>query len=110
MAWCCAAARGCSSAEHEEPCSVVLLRAVAGQEPKAQLALQRWAELERVRDERKATRRFRRRAYARARERALVALAMGTEPQDEATVPWRRGAGLRLRGGRRRVTDLARRR
>src|SRR5947199_9968292 len=98
MAWCCPPGRGCNSAEHEESCALELLRAVAGEEPKAQLALQRWAELERVRDERKATRRFRRRAYARARERALVALAMHTELRDDATVAWRRGAGLRLRG------------
>jgi hypothetical protein len=110
MAWCCPPARGCNSAEHDEPCAVALLRAVAEEEPKAQVALERWDELERVRDERKATRRFRRRAYARARERALVALAMRTEPQDGAAAPRRRGAGFRLRGGRRRATDLARRR
>jgi hypothetical protein len=110
MAWCCPPGRGCNSAEHEEPCALELLREAAGEDPKARLALERWEDLARVRDERKAARRFRRRAYARARERALIALAMRAERQDDAVVPWRRGVGTRLRGGRRRVTDLARRR
>jgi hypothetical protein len=51
------------------------------QEPNAALALARWAELQGVDDKkRRAEHRFRRRAFERARDRALQALAMRLRP------------------------------
>lgn len=50
------------------------------QEPAAALALARWNELQRVGDNEKRERRFRRRAFERARDRALQALAMRVKP------------------------------
>jgi hypothetical protein len=50
------------------------------QEPDAALALARWEKLRQATDGERAERRFRRRAYQRARDRALQALAMRLTP------------------------------
>ena len=51
------------------------------QEPDAALALARWRELQQVdKQDRASERRFRRRAFERARDRALQALAMRLRP------------------------------
>jgi hypothetical protein len=49
-------------------------------EPDAALALARWEELQRTAAEERRERRFRRRAFERARDRALQALAMRIRP------------------------------
>ena len=79
MHLCCPPGHGCNSAGGREPCALVMCRAYASVEPDAALALTRWTAVE------KAQRRngdggreprFRRRAYERVRDRALVAIAM----------------------------------
>lgn len=78
MRECCPPGHGCNSCGRDEPCALELFRASAEREPEAALALARWRELEQASDpsHTRADRRFRRRAYERAREAALVALLM----------------------------------
>ena len=75
----------------------LLCTAASVQEHDAALALTRWRDLERaVAEERSdAERRFRRRAYQRSRDRALIGLAMRADPAGDATV-----IGLAMRAER----------
>jgi hypothetical protein len=75
---CCPPAHGCNDPDGGEPCALELLRAAAPYEQEAAAALARWSILERVRQRRRGggERRFRRRAYERVRDQALVAMAM----------------------------------
>jgi hypothetical protein len=73
----------------------LLTAAAAANERDAALALLRWGALERAGDEDRsdAERRFRRRAYQRSRDRALIGLAMRSQsPSPAARTParWRR--------------------
>jgi hypothetical protein len=77
MALCCPPGRGCNAPGGEEPCALSLCRAAAGEE-EAALALDRWGAFENCRDR---ERRFRRRAFERARDRALITLAMTRGPR-----------------------------
>src|SRR5258705_9327664 len=78
---CCPAGRGCNSPRGDEPCALDLCRAAAEQERDAALALAYWNELERLPEQGAGSeRRFRRRAFERARDRALRALAMRLDP------------------------------
>jgi hypothetical protein len=75
---CCPPNHGCNSAGRE-PCALVLCRLFASVEPDAALALTRWTAVEKA--QKRAgdggrEPRFRRRAYERVRDRALVAIAM----------------------------------
>ena len=56
------------------------LCSIEKQEPDAALALARWEELQRIAADKHAQRRFRRRAYERARDSALQALALRVRP------------------------------
>lgn len=79
MAECCPPGRGCNSPKGDEPCALELC-SIEKHEPDAALALSRWEELQRIASDRHSQRRFRRRAYERARDRALRALAMRIRP------------------------------
>ena len=81
MRWCCPAGHGCNGQGEAEPCALDVCRAFESQIPEAVLAVRRWEELERACEHRRSDRerRFRRRAYERARDRALIALAMSTQ-------------------------------
>jgi hypothetical protein len=79
MRLCCPPGRGCNSSAGDEPCALKLCRLAASDEPLAALALARWEEwnLACRRDHAgRSERRFRRRAYERARDAALVAVLM----------------------------------
>jgi hypothetical protein len=78
MYWCCPPGHGCNDPGSGEPCALDLLRAAAPHEPDAAAALARWAILERACQRRRGggERRFRRRAFERVRDEALVAMAM----------------------------------
>jgi hypothetical protein len=79
MAECCPPGRGCNSPNGDEVCALTLC-SVEKHEPDAALALARWEELQRTAAEERGERRFRRRAFERARDRALQALAMSLRP------------------------------
>lgn len=59
---------------------MLALCSLDAQEPDAAMALARWEELQRVGSDDRGERRFRRRAFERARDRALQALAMRLRP------------------------------
>jgi hypothetical protein len=80
--WCCPPNHGCNAAGGPEICALELCRTAAGTDRRAALALERWAMLEQARD---GQRRFRRRAYQRARDHALVALAFRSSAAAGAT-------------------------
>ena len=75
MADCCPPGHGCNAPGDGEPCALTLCHAAAEQEDDAALALDRWQALE-ASSEGDGERRFRRRAFERARNQALIALAM----------------------------------
>jgi hypothetical protein len=75
MRECCPPGRGCNSPHGDEPC-VLALCTLEKQEPDAAVALARWEELQGVDGREPGERRFRRRSFERARDRALQALAM----------------------------------
>jgi len=74
MPLCCPSGHGCNAPGGNEPCALALCRAAARDEEDAALAQSRWGALEAASEQRE--RRFRRRAFERARDRALIALAM----------------------------------
>ena len=86
------------------------------QQPEAALALARWEELQQVGENEKRERRFRRRAFERARDGALQALAMRVKPWMLAHRPpaatdsahARPGDGTRVRRQPRRAHRLSR--
>jgi hypothetical protein len=82
MALCCPPGHGCNALGGDEPCALALCQAAAQQEEHAALALSRWGAFESAADENcgDGERRFRRRAFERARDRALIALAMTRGP------------------------------
>src|ERR1700733_2122705 len=75
MADCCPPGHGCNAPGGAEPCALTLCRAAADEDGDAALALDRWQSLE-ASSEGDGQRRFRRRAFERARDQALIALAM----------------------------------
>jgi hypothetical protein len=79
MKSCCPEGRGCNAPGGAEPCALERLRIAAAEDRDAVLALQRWEALQRAFAHRRrdSERRFRRRAFARARDRALIGLALG---------------------------------
>src|SRR5947209_11676425 len=76
---CCPAGRGCNAADRNEACAVALCRAFAADERAAALAVERWELLQDAYQHQPGgdgELRFRRRAFERSRDRALVAIAM----------------------------------
>jgi len=79
MPVCCPAGHGCNSPGGKEPCALTLLGGAAPTDRDAAKAMARWGSL--MQSEQagcgERERRFRRRAFERARNRALIGLAMG---------------------------------
>jgi hypothetical protein len=75
---CCPPGRGCNAPLHDERCVLELCREILPEEPTAMLALARWRAWQDTPAGHVARgeRRFRRRAYLRARDEAIVVLAM----------------------------------
>jgi hypothetical protein len=75
---CCPKRLGCNRPARDQACALDVLRAVAGVVPEAAEALSRWQILRGApsRAWPDNERRFRRRAYERARDRALAVLAL----------------------------------
>jgi hypothetical protein len=75
---CCPPGHGCNDPRGLEPCALEVCREAAAEERDAALALARWAQWRRSRLEEHGgrARRFSRRAYERARDSALVGLAL----------------------------------
>jgi hypothetical protein len=97
---CCPPGHGCNAARGMEPCLLALCRAAAPEEPSAAIAVARWSEWVEAcaRRATKRERRFRRRSYERARERALSALLMrahaaAKSSEPKSAEPWRRADG-----------------
>jgi hypothetical protein len=99
MHWCCPPGHGCNASNGSEACALALFRAVAAEETTAARALARWnafTEAEQSGGQRE--RRFRRRSYERARNRALIAVAMrGPSPQSDSAWTIKTAAGLAFR-------------
>jgi hypothetical protein len=89
MRACCPPNRGCNAHGVDEPCVLTLFRAAAASTEEARVAVERWEMFESV--ERQgvgaAERRFHRRAYERARDRALTAVAMEGTPRPSPPEP-----------------------
>ena len=79
MKSCCPEGHGCNAPGGAEPCALERLREAAAEDQEAAVALRRWEALQRACERRRGRneRRFRERAFARARDRALIALALG---------------------------------
>ena len=106
MAQCCPRGHGCNAPGGGEPCALTLCRAAAEDEEDAAIALSRWGAFEAASEQHE--RRFRRRAFVRARDRALITLAMTRGPWMARGAPIAsavKKASRRSRpnGGRRRV-------
>jgi hypothetical protein len=82
MHLCCPAGHGCNAPNNGEPCALEVFRVVADWQSDASVALVRWEELNRSIEQGcgESEQRFRRRAYQRARDRALIAQAMDALP------------------------------
>jgi hypothetical protein len=82
MALCCPPGHGCNAPGGDEPCALALCQAAAPDEEDAAVALSRWGALEAATGQNcgDGERRFRRRAFERARDRALIAVAMTRGP------------------------------
>jgi hypothetical protein len=78
MRWCCPPGHGCNSPDGSEPCALEVFRAASADDPDARLALERWDALQRACEHRRNDneRRFRRRAFERARDQALIGRAL----------------------------------
>jgi len=78
MRSCCPPGRGCNSHEAGQTCALELLTHAAEDSEEARLALERWAALQSCRGAGAGERRFRQRGYERARDRALIGLALSS--------------------------------
>ncbi len=79
MKACCPPNRGCNAHGGEQACVLAILHDAAATLEEARVALDRWEALattEHREEGGPGERRFRRRAYERAREQALAAVAM----------------------------------
>jgi hypothetical protein len=81
--YCCPPGQGCNAPNRDERCALTLCRAAAGEEGDAALALERWIAWRDACDQHQSRSelRFRRRAFQRARDRALLRLALGSGGQ-----------------------------
>lgn len=98
MRWCCPHGLGCNAPGGRQQCALELCRAAAVDVAEAARAVSRWQTFERGYQQRcsDGERRFRRRSYQRARDEALIALALRP-----ASAPPRTA-------GRRRAGDASR--
>ncbi|MFL5862145.1 MAG: hypothetical protein ACJ780_15420 [Solirubrobacteraceae bacterium] len=89
MKWCCPRGHGCNAPNGGEPCALEVCRLITNWQSDASLALARWREFERASEQgcSESERRFRRRAFQRARDRALIAQAMQALPSAPCDQP-----------------------
>jgi hypothetical protein len=92
MRVCCPESRGCNAVE-DDACALGLFAASAEIEESA-VALSRWSTFQKACGHRRndSERRFRRRAYERARDAALIALAFRQTTRDDVAIRDRRRA------------------
>jgi hypothetical protein len=95
MAMCCPPNRGCNAHGLDQPCVLEIFRAASGSMAEASMAIDRWDGFQRAEHGHgvgAGERRFRRRAYERARDEALtaVALDLAAEPAHAEFVVRRR--------------------
>jgi hypothetical protein len=78
MRHCCPEGHGCNAPDGDEACALSLCGRAAAQDPDAATALARWREWQEACQpaHSESERRFRRRAFQRARDRALIGLAL----------------------------------
>jgi hypothetical protein len=78
MHWCCPEGHGCNAPKAGEPCALSVCQDAVTLDTDAAVAVARWQELRIAcqADHNENERRFRRRAFARARDRALIGLAL----------------------------------
>ncbi len=111
MALCCPPGHGCNAPGGDEPCALALCREAAPEEQDAAVALSRWGALQDASEGvcGDGERRFRRRAFERARDRALIAVAMTRGPwmAPGAPIASKMRKGSRLASQRRRPPRLA---
>jgi hypothetical protein len=93
---CCPASRGCNAVGTGQACALELCTATAAELREAAEAVSRWRIFRKACEHRRNEneRRFRRRAYERARDEALIALALHQTLGGEDT-----GRGLGARSG-----------
>jgi hypothetical protein len=88
MRACCPESRGCNAPDGDQPCALELFAACAADLEEAAVALARWSvfqhECEHGNNDHE--RRFRRRAYERARDDALIALALHDPGSDDVVI------------------------
>lgn len=108
MAPCCPPSRGCNAPDGDQPCALRIFRAAAESIPEAGQALARWEVFQRAARDApsKTERRFRRRAYERARDRALGAVAMEYSRRRRRPGFARRGPATPLRPERARRPNV----
>lgn len=92
MRACCPQGRGCNAVSGDQPCALELFAAGAAEVAEAAVALSRWGIFQKACEHRRNDneRRFRRRAYERARDEALIALALRQTSSDDVTIRDRR--------------------
>jgi hypothetical protein len=85
---CCPEAHGCNAVQGDQPCALELIAAGATEVAEAAVALSRWGIFQKACEHRRNDneRRFRRRAYQRARDEALIALALRQRISDDVTI------------------------
>jgi hypothetical protein len=78
MRVCCPQSGGCNAVDDDQPCVLERFAANAAEIEEAAVALSRWSIFQKACEHRRNDneRRFRRRAYERARDAALIALAL----------------------------------
>lgn len=78
MLACCPASRGCNAVGADQACALELCAATAAEVAEAAVAVSRWRTFQKACEHRRNEneRRFRRRAYERARDDALIALVL----------------------------------
>ena len=87
MRLCCPKSRGCNAVD-DEACALELFAASADALEEAAVALSRWSVFQKACEHRRNDneQRFRRRAYERARDEALIALALRQTTSDDVNI------------------------
>jgi hypothetical protein len=78
MRYCCPPGHGCNAPDGDEPCALSLCGRAAAEDGAAATAVERWQEWQEACQPSHSDdeRRFRRRAFQRARDQALISLAL----------------------------------
>lgn len=110
MRVCCPESRGCNAVGDEQICALELFAANAAELEEAAIALSRWNTFQKACEHRRNDneRRFRRRAYERARDEALIALALRQTTTDDIAIGDLRSPGSGSPAGQTRGVRRAR--